>query len=196
MPIRSLKFTKQQAQRAKDKLNEAQNALSQFRAKHKISDLSSQVAQLLQQRTDVESRLTIAQSKVAAAQQKQKVLTSLLKEIPPLIKTTAQGETYRGIDTVQSQLDTLEAKRQKLAATYRPGSPVFRSAGCGNRRAGKVGPQGTLRGTQAATARNRTWCTRTSRPTCCAQRPRPPAPSSRPTCWASSWTRSISNSPT
>lgn len=122
-----LKFTKQEAEGAKQRLNEAQTALAKYRAEHKISDLSQQVGQLLEQRTHVEGRLTVAQSTVAAAKQKQMVLTSLLKEIPPLIKTTAHGETYQGIDAVQSQLDTLEAKRQQMAATYRRGSAVFRS---------------------------------------------------------------------
>lgn len=122
-----LKFIKVEAQHARDELNQAQAALSKFRAEHKISDLSAQVGQLLQQRTDVESRMTVAQSQVAAAEQKQKVLTALLKEVPPLVRTTAQGETYRGVDTIQGQLDTLEAKRKQMAATYRPGSAVFRS---------------------------------------------------------------------
>jgi len=122
-----LKFSKAEAENAKKRLNQVQQELSDFRAQHKISDLSAQIGQLLQQRTDVESRLTVAQSTVAAAKQKQKMLTSLLKEVPPLVRTTAQGETYRGVDTIQGQLDTLEAKRQQMAATYRPGSSVFRS---------------------------------------------------------------------
>ncbi len=121
-----LQFAEEEAKQAKKKLNEAQSELSQFRANHKISDLTAQIGQLLQQRTDVESRLTVAQATVAEAEKKQTALKELLTAIPPLLKTSADGETYRGVDEVQSQLDTLEAKRKKLAATYKAGSPVFR----------------------------------------------------------------------
>ena len=120
-----LRFTKDEADRAQKKLNDAQAALTQFRATHKISDLNAQVSQLLQQRTDVESRMEVAQGRVAEAEQKETALKELLAAVPPLLKTTAQGETYRGVDEVQTQLAQLQAKRQQMAATYRPGSPIF-----------------------------------------------------------------------
>jgi succinoglycan biosynthesis transport protein ExoP len=122
-----LQFSEDEAKRAQEKLAAAQSALSQFREAHKISDLSAQVGQLLQQRTDVESRLATANGVVQEAQQKEAAYKELLAAVPPLLTTTAAGETYRGVDEVQGQLATLKAKRDQMAATYRPGSPVFES---------------------------------------------------------------------
>jgi len=120
-----LRFTKDEADRARQKLTEAQDALAKFRSSHKISDLNAQISQLLTQRTDVESRVETAQGRVAEAEQKEAALTELLSAVPPLIKTTAQGETYRAVDELQGQLAKLHAKRDQMATTYRPGSPVF-----------------------------------------------------------------------
>jgi len=122
-----LQFAEGEAQHAKQKLNDAQTALSQFRASHKISDLSAQVGQLLQQRTDVESRLAVAQGAVADAEQKEAAFKELLSAVPALVKTTAQGETYTAVDSLDTQLAKLQAKRNQMAATYRPGSTVFKS---------------------------------------------------------------------
>lgn len=120
-----LRFTKDEADRARQKLNDAQDALAKFRASHKISDLNAQISQLLTQRTDVESRFETAQGRVAEAEQKEVALKELISAVPPLIKTTAQGETYRAVDDLQGQLAKLRAKRDQMATTYRPGSPVF-----------------------------------------------------------------------
>ena len=120
-----LQFAESEAERAQQKLAAAQQALSKFRETHKISDMTAQVNQLLTQRTDVESRLATADGKVLEAQQKESVYKELLAAVPELVTTTANGETYRGIDQVESQLATLKAKRDQMAATYRPGSPIF-----------------------------------------------------------------------
>lgn len=122
-----LQFSQDEANRAQDKLAAAQKALSQFREANKISDLTAQVNQLLQQRTDVESRLATANGVVQEAQQKEAAYKELLGSVPPLLTTSAAGETYRGVDEVDGQLATLKAKRNQMAATYRPGSPVFQS---------------------------------------------------------------------
>ncbi|MGA3398212.1 MAG: GNVR domain-containing protein [Acetobacteraceae bacterium] len=122
-----LQFSQDEATRAQEKLAAAQQALSQFRQANKISDLTAQVSQLLQQRTDVESRLATANGVVQEAQQKEAAYKELLASVPPLLTTSAAGETYRGVDEVDGQLATLKAKRDQMAATYRPGSPVFQS---------------------------------------------------------------------
>jgi uncharacterized protein involved in exopolysaccharide biosynthesis len=120
-----LQFSKDEAERAQDKLAAAQKALSRFREANKISDMTSQINQLLQQRTDVESRLATANGVVLSAQQKEAAYKELLAAVPALVTTTADGETYRGVDEVTGQIATLKAKRDQMAATYRPGSPVF-----------------------------------------------------------------------
>jgi uncharacterized protein involved in exopolysaccharide biosynthesis len=122
-----LQFTQDEAKRAQEKLATAQQALGQFRETNKISDMSAQVNQLLMQRTDVESRLATANGVVQEAQQKEAAYKDLLASVPPLLTTSAAGETYRGVDDVDGQLATLKAKRDQMAATYRPGSPVFQS---------------------------------------------------------------------
>lgn len=122
-----LQFSQDEAKRAQDKLAAAQLALSQFRSTNKISDLTAQIGQLLQQRTDVESRLNTANGRVLEAQQKEGALKELLSAVPALVTTTANGETYRGVDEVTGQIATLKAKRDQMAATYRPGSTVFNS---------------------------------------------------------------------
>jgi uncharacterized protein involved in exopolysaccharide biosynthesis len=110
---------------AQEKLATAQKALSTFRQTNKISDMNAQINQLLQQRTDVESRLATAKGVVLAAQQKETAYKELLSAVPQLVTTTAAGETYRGVDDVTGQIATLKAKRDQMAATYRPGSPIF-----------------------------------------------------------------------
>ena len=122
-----LQFSEDEAKRAQEKLAAAQLALSHFREANKISDLTAQVNQLLQQRTDVESRLATANGVVQEAQQKEAAYKDLLASVPPLLTTSAAGETYRGVDEVDGQLATLKAKRDQMAATYQPGSPIFQS---------------------------------------------------------------------
>ncbi len=122
-----LQFSQDEAKRAQEKLASAQQALSQFRQANKISDMNEQIGQLLQQRTDVESRLATANGVVQASQQKEAAYKELLAAVPPLVTTSAPGETYREVDDVDGQLATLKAKRDQMAATYRPGSPVFQS---------------------------------------------------------------------
>ena len=46
--------------------------------------------------------------------------------MPATVTTSAVGEQFRGVDEVQSQIATLKAKRDQMASTYQPGSPVFR----------------------------------------------------------------------
>ncbi|MBV9249585.1 MAG: hypothetical protein JO227_10135 [Acetobacteraceae bacterium] len=121
-----LQFAEEEAKRAKAKLATAQAELAQFRSTNQISDLTTQIGQLLQQRTDVESRLNVAKGRVAEAEQKEAALKELLSAVPPMLTTTAQGETYRGVDEVAGQIATLKAKRDQMAASYAPGSPVFR----------------------------------------------------------------------
>lgn len=122
-----LKFAQQEADQAQTKLAAAQSALSQFRQSNKISDMDEQINQLLQQRTSVETKLAAANGVVKEAEQKEAAYTELLAAVPPLVSTTADGETYRGVDAVQEQLATLKAKRDQMAATYRPGSSIFDS---------------------------------------------------------------------
>jgi uncharacterized protein involved in exopolysaccharide biosynthesis len=121
-----LKFTEQEATRQRDKLTAAQQALAQFKNTNQIADLNAQVGQLLKQRTDVESRLTTAQGRVQEAEQREAALKELLSAVPATVTTSAVGEQYRGLDDVQTQIATLKAKRDQMASTYRPGSPVFK----------------------------------------------------------------------
>jgi uncharacterized protein involved in exopolysaccharide biosynthesis len=122
-----LRFAQQEAQRAQAKLVAAQSALSEFRQSNEISDMTAQVNQLLTQRSDVENKLAAAEGTVQEAQQKEAAYKDLLASVSPLVTTTANGDTYQGIDQVQTQLATLKAKRQQMEATYRPSSPIFAS---------------------------------------------------------------------
>jgi uncharacterized protein involved in exopolysaccharide biosynthesis len=121
-----LKFAEQESNRQRDKLNAAQQALAQFKNSNQIADLNAQVAQLLKQRTDVESRLNTAQGHVQESEQREAALKELLSAVPATVTTSAVGEQFRGLDEVQTQIATLKAKRDQMAATYLPGSPVFR----------------------------------------------------------------------
>jgi uncharacterized protein involved in exopolysaccharide biosynthesis len=121
-----LKFTEQEAARQRDKLTAAQQALAQFKNSNQIADLNAQVGQLLKQRTDVESKLTAAQGRVSEAEQREGALKELLSAVPATVTTSAVGEQYRGVDDVETQIATLKAKRDQMASTYQPGSPVFR----------------------------------------------------------------------
>jgi len=121
-----LQFAEEEAKRAQQKLAAAQSALTQFKAGHQIADLSGQVGQLLQQRTDVESRLQQAQGRVLEAEQREVALKALLSAVPQTLTTSAAGETYRGVDDVGTQIAALRAKRNQMAASYAPDSAVFR----------------------------------------------------------------------
>lgn len=121
-----LQFASREAQQQREKLNAAQNALSQFKANHQIADLDAQVGQLLKQRTNVEDRLNAAQGKVSDAEEREAALKELLSAVPQTVTTSAVGEQYRGLDDVDAQIATLKAKRNQMASTYRAGSGVFR----------------------------------------------------------------------
>src|SRR5579863_5872344 len=120
-----LKFTEQEAQQQRDKLTTAQQALSQFKSGHQISDFDQQIKELIKQRVDVASRLNTAQGRVSDAEQREAALKELLSAVPQTVTTSAAGEQYRGVDEVQGQIAALKAKRDQMESTYRPGSPVF-----------------------------------------------------------------------
>ena len=159
-----LQFAEAEAKRAQDKLAAAQQALTAFRQTNKISDLTGQVSQLLQQRTDVESKLATTNGLVQEAEQKEAAYKELLASVPPLLSTTANGETYRGIDEVQGQLATLKAKRDQMAATY------VRAVPCSVRSmrplpALKRHRRAAMRPHADGSARSRTWSMKISGPT-------------------------------
>lgn len=89
--------------------------------------MNAQLNQLLEQRTSVETKLATAKGVVLEAQQKEAAYKELLTSVPELVTTSANGDTYQGIDVVQEQIAQLKAKRDQMAATYRPGSPIFDS---------------------------------------------------------------------
>lgn len=120
-----LKFTEQETEQQRAKLTAAQQALAQFKSSHQISDFDQQIKELIKQRADVESRLNTAQGRVSDAEQREGALKELLSAVPQTVTTSAAGEQYRGVDDVQTQIAALKAKRNQMASTYRPGSPVF-----------------------------------------------------------------------
>jgi uncharacterized protein involved in exopolysaccharide biosynthesis len=120
-----LRFSDDEANKARDKLTAAQNALAGFKAKNSIADLQQQVKQLLTQRTDVETRLSIAHARVVEAEQRQATLEQLLKNVPSDVSASAYGEQYHAVDAAETQLDELLTKRSQMASTYQPDSPVF-----------------------------------------------------------------------
>lgn len=122
-----LQFAEREADLANQKLAAAQSALSNFRQTNKISDMTAQVNQLLDQRTKVETALATATGQVQEAEKKEAAYKELLAAVPPLVTTTANGETYQAIDQVQGELAKLKAKRDQMQATYRPDSPIFNS---------------------------------------------------------------------
>ncbi len=118
-------FAENEAAAARDKLTAAQNNLAQFKSQNKIADLQQQVSQFLLSRTDVESRLRVAQGRVLEAENRQKALKELLDTVPANSTSSAMGEQYHAADSAESQLDQLRAKRSQLASSYRAGSEVF-----------------------------------------------------------------------
>jgi uncharacterized protein involved in exopolysaccharide biosynthesis len=120
-----LQFAADESGNAKAKLTAEQDALAAFKASHQIADLPQQVSQLLLSRTDVESRLRIAQGHMLEAQQRQDALKQLLASIPANESRSAMGEQFHTADDAESRLDQLQAKRNELSSTYRPDSPVF-----------------------------------------------------------------------
>ncbi len=120
-----LHFSEDEAGKARAKLTDAQNALATFKARNNIADLQQQVTQLLLQRTDVETRLNNAHARVVEAEQRQAALEKLLKDVPADVTASAAGEQYHTVDSAETQLDDLLAKRSQMASTYQPDSPVF-----------------------------------------------------------------------
>ncbi len=120
-----LKFAESEAQAAKQKLTDAQDRLAQFKDQNHIADLPQQVSQFILSRTDVESRLRVAQGHALEADQREQALKELLATVPPTSTSSAMGEQYHAADSAESELDQLRAKRQQMATTYRAGSAVF-----------------------------------------------------------------------
>jgi uncharacterized protein involved in exopolysaccharide biosynthesis len=121
-----LKFAEQEATGAKAKLNDAQVALATFKANNRIADLPQQVAHLLASRTDVDSRMQVAQGRVQEAEQRQEALKELLDSIPANVTTSATGEQYHAADDAESRLDQLRAKRSEMSSNYLPSSEIFK----------------------------------------------------------------------
>ena len=69
-----LTFAENEAAAARDKLTAAQNTLAQFKSQNQIADLQQQISQSLLSRTDVESRLRVAQGRVLEAEHRQQAL--------------------------------------------------------------------------------------------------------------------------
>lgn len=122
-----LQFSVKEADLANHKLSAAQTALSTFRQSNKISDMTAQVNQLLEQRSKVETSLATANGAVLEAEKKEAAYKDLIAAVPPLVTTTAAGETYQGVDQVEGELAKLRAKRDQMQATYRSGSSIFNS---------------------------------------------------------------------
>lgn len=120
-----LAFAETESAAAKDKLTAAQDKLSQFKSQHQIADLQQQVSQLILSRTDVESRLRVAQGHVLEAEQREQALKELLDTVPPTSTSSAMGEQFHAADSAEAQLDQLRAKRSQMATSYNPGSAVF-----------------------------------------------------------------------
>jgi polysaccharide biosynthesis transport protein len=121
-----LKFAQEEANAAREKLTAAQNELADFKSRNAIADLPQQVQQLLLSRTDVESRMRVAQGRLLEAEQRQDALKQLLDSIPASISSSAMGEQYRAVDDAETRLDQLRAKRSEMAANYLPGSELFK----------------------------------------------------------------------
>src|SRR5207344_3367642 len=66
-----LTFAEAEASGAKEKLTQAQNALTEFKSRYQIADLQQQVQQFIGSRTDVESRLRIAEGRLKESEDKQ-----------------------------------------------------------------------------------------------------------------------------
>ncbi len=120
-----LRFAEEEANKARDALTTAQDALATFKAANKIADLNQQVSQLLLQRTDVETRLSAARAHVAEAEQREATLKQLLLDVPTNVSASAYGEQYHTVDEAEAKLDELRAKKSQMASTYRSDSPVF-----------------------------------------------------------------------
>ncbi len=128
-----LTFAENEAAAARDKLTAAQNNLAQFKSQNKIADLQQQVSQFLLSRTDVESRLRVAQGRVLEAENRQKALKELLDTRAANSTSSAMGEQYHAADSAESQLDQLRAKRSQMASSYRRGQRGVPATGCPDR---------------------------------------------------------------
>jgi uncharacterized protein involved in exopolysaccharide biosynthesis len=121
-----LKFAEAEATGAKAKLSEAQNTLAAFKEKNQIADLQQQVQQFIGSRTDVESRLRIAEGRVKEAVDKQTALKQLLDDVPENVASSAPGEQYRTVDDIESRLEQLRAKRSEMSINYLPTSELLK----------------------------------------------------------------------
>ena len=122
-----LQFTEQQSNDARKQLADAQTAFAAFKQSHQIADLSGQVQQLLQQRTDVSSRFAVALGMLLQAQEQEQALRELITTVPQEVTSSATGEQFQAADAAAGELDKLKAKRDNMLSTYRAGSPVLSS---------------------------------------------------------------------
>ncbi|WP_158929512.1 hypothetical protein [Acidisphaera sp. S103] len=120
-----LEFAESEAKASRDKLTADQNALAGFKSSHQIADLQLQVTQLLKSQADVESRYNIAHGRLLESEKQRDALQQLLSSVPQNVTSSAMGEQYHTVDSAESELDDLKAKRSRLASVYLPGSDVF-----------------------------------------------------------------------
>jgi uncharacterized protein involved in exopolysaccharide biosynthesis len=121
-----LTFAEAEASGAKAKLADAQKALAEFKARYQISDLQQQVQQFIGSRTDVESRLRIAEGRAKEAEDRQNALKQLLDSVPENVTSSAPGEQYRTVDDIESRLEQLRAKRSEMSINYLPNSDLLK----------------------------------------------------------------------
>ena len=85
--------------------------------------------------------------------------------MPPLLTTSAAGETYRGVDEADGQLATLKAKRDQMASTYRPAARSSSRLDAPIASLSSAAKTRKARTPAAGQPRSPTWSMKISRPT-------------------------------
>ncbi|MDR3437269.1 hypothetical protein [Telmatospirillum sp.] len=124
-------FLAKEVRQAGTHLAETQAGLEQFKGQWHITDYDKEVEDLLSQRGDLDTTLHTAKANLAQAQQRQKELQQLMRQVPDKLPDSASSEKYRALDDARSRLADLLTKQSQMATTYAPGSPAMASLKAG-----------------------------------------------------------------
>ena len=122
----SFGFKKAQSDQAYSHLIATQQALSAYKAKAGISDFETQMNALIQQQSELKSRLHMAEVTLAEATQRKTALAALLSNVAVAVSNTS-GDKYRQVDEAQARLNDLQARERELTASHGPNWPAART---------------------------------------------------------------------
>lgn len=120
--LRARQFVEKEVEAARRELEQAEQALIQFRRDHQIGGLSAEQESRTRQLVELESRLTETAAEIAQTEAQITTVKAAL-DTEPVEKPVPSESLNPRIDVIQSRLVELQMQRAALAEEYQESSP-------------------------------------------------------------------------